>query len=627
MAEPLRWNRRPTLVRPALWARLVRRDRVRTTRSGSWRNHHVSRDRCRFDPASLSMRGCQQMSSVKSPDRMPGDGGNPSQHGVEHADSSRASLGRLRLEMAMLERSDSGWARRRAAFEAVQADRIRGEEGVPVLEAAGDVAPRTSVGEDEESAGAGHGVRDVHGGSDLERLATRWRCVDGGTGDGLEFDRMLGGGLVVHAVHEWLGSTLPDPGGRSPAATRDWLPALGPAYSVIHRLRDHRSVRGESEPVVAWIGARCRPSIWALCRHRRPGQSGLDPAASSGSRERPPLDVGLALDALSVTPPGDSASDRRWSIEQAIRCDGIDVVVADGSDFSLLDTRRLQVSLSARAARSGRPVTVMLARPPWEERVRSSATTRWKVHPPRAGDREDGLVSLCRVRMPQAACMPEPGRSGSMLAGFTSDWDRPASSTMPPDEDVLPADGVLVHPIGALREQHARDESDERVPAPVASSRESLDLDPSSMPSLRPGSPPGLRRVGEAGKEDRGVEGGVERDVSVGRVRGVIADRMPDARSEARLPDDHAPDGGADDSSRPASNGRASGFDGDTLFVGLLQPDASARSGRRRRSRNGARLRGATRKADGGGLLFQGSDAGGDPRHGPVRSPGAGGGR
>ena len=543
---------------------------------------------------------------------MPGDGGNASEQDVEHADSSRASLDRLRVEMAMLERSDSGWARRRAAFEAVQADRIRGEEGVPVLEATGDAEPRIPVGEDEEPAGTGHVVRDVAGGPDLERLATRWRSADGGTGDGLEFDRVLGGGLVVHAVHEWIGSTLPDPEGRSPAAARDWLPALGPAYSIIHRLRDHRSARGDSAPMVAWIGARCRPSIWALCRHRRPGQSGLDPASSPGSGERPPLDVGLALGTLSVMPPGDSASDRRWSIEQAIRCDGIDVVVADGSDFSLLDTRRLQVTLSARAERSGRPVTVMLVRPPWEERVRSSATTRWTVHPPRAGEREDGLVSLCRVRMPQAACMPEPGRSGSMLAGFTSHWDRPASSSMPPDEDVLPADDVLVHSIGALREQHAPDESDERVPAPVASSREPLDLDPSSMPSLRPGSPPGLRRVGEAGKEDRGVEGGVEGEaeggVSVGRVRGVIADRMPDARPEARLPDDHAPGGGADDSSRPASNGRASGFDGGTLFVGLLQPGASARSGRRRRSRNGARLRGTTRKADGGGLLFQGSD-------------------
>ena len=208
-----------------------------------------------------------------------------------------------------------------------------------------------------------------------------------------------------------------------------------------------------------------------------------------------------------------------------------------------------------------------------------------------------------RVRMPQAA-LCEPGRSGSMLVGFTSHWDQPASSTCHPAR-TSPADDVLVHSIGALREQHARTNRtvELRLQSPRAGS---VGISILFRHPLRPGSPPGLRRVGEAGKDEvvEEAEGRLRR-THPQRHRGSNAGCR--RRGACRM---ITPQAGADDSSglhrmaghRVRRNG--------TLFVGLLQPGHLVDGGRRRRSRNGARLRGTTRKADGGGLLFQGSNAG-----------------
>jgi protein ImuA len=87
-----------------------------------------------------------------------------------------------------------------------------------------------------------------------------------------------------------------------------------------------------------------------------------------------PLTLGPLLErSVFVDPDCDAA--RFWAVDQALRCAGVGVVVADAMRLDMAGSRRLQL-----AAEHG-GVTALLLRPAWERGVISAAETRWIVRP------------------------------------------------------------------------------------------------------------------------------------------------------------------------------------------------------------------------------------------------------
>lgn len=162
-----------------------------------------------------------------------------------------------------------------------------------------------------------------------------------------DVDAALGGGLRTGAVHEWHA-----PGNASRARDRAWSP---PLTLLAHlAVSAARATAPDAQPGwIAWIGRRVWPYAPALAR--------LGGAA-------------LVRRSLLVDPeaPGAPAM-RLWAMDAALRCPAL-VVVADGSDLGLAETRRLQLS-----AESGASVG-LLARPRWDRAARSAAATRWEVN-------------------------------------------------------------------------------------------------------------------------------------------------------------------------------------------------------------------------------------------------------
>jgi hypothetical protein len=64
-----------------------------------------------------------------------------------------------------------------------------------------------------------------------------------------------------------------------------------------------------------------------------------------------------------------------WTLEQAIRSEGIAIVIADGTGLSMAGSRRLQLAMASRVT----PQVVLLARPWSEVRQLSASLTRWVV--------------------------------------------------------------------------------------------------------------------------------------------------------------------------------------------------------------------------------------------------------
>lgn len=164
------------------------------------------------------------------------------------------------------------------------------------------------------------------------------------------------GPLRCGALHEWFGiealggvGTVESGGGFERNAARGsvregWVPPLCILCDVARRAI---SVEGRRFQVV-WIGRRCWPSPLALGRW-------------SGLIER----------SVFVDPPDFGA--RWWAADVACRCGQPTLVIADGSRCSRSDSRRLQLAASSAGA------VCILARPPWEVRELSTATTRWSV--------------------------------------------------------------------------------------------------------------------------------------------------------------------------------------------------------------------------------------------------------
>ena len=140
--------------------------------------------------------------------------------------------------------------------------------------------------------------------------------------------------------------------------------------------------------------------------------------------EVPAIDGRLLDHSLFITPPQDDRQARRWCLEQAVRATSIDAVVVDGSGFSPLDSRRLQVAIAERKRRDESPLLVLMVRPPCERLVRSSAITRWAVASSSTECPDDPRVAgwsvrLLRARMPQAS----PSMENAVVGQVHAEWD------------------------------------------------------------------------------------------------------------------------------------------------------------------------------------------------------------
>lgn len=256
----------------------------------------------------------------------------------------------------------------------------------------------------------------------VDRLATGWACRQAGADASL--DERLEGGLVIGAIHEFLGDGDdlgdPDHAGSSGDSTAvpisrpipNWMPCCGPVCAVLRRLHRDRTTRGRSPLRTIWVGDRCRPTLSAL-----------------GSLD----DGSLAIRARLI---GDASTstDRRWCVEQAIRTPAIDAVVADARDFSLLDTRRLQIAMAVRGEAGHPSITVLLVRPTSDRRCRSAATTRWIVATDgdvdAFGSSPSWRLRLVRARMPQLVAHAHGDPTG--LVAFVRLGGSPASTPASP---------------------------------------------------------------------------------------------------------------------------------------------------------------------------------------------------
>lgn len=253
-------------------------------------------------------------------------------------------------------------------------------------------------------------------------LRGRDACVPTGVG---RIDRLFGGGLPWRGIHEWIGMCFPSTVGREPsarecAASHMGLP-VGAMLSVVHRAvtaLDRMRRRLAGVPIgsdaglrrdaneagclaaVLWIGRDVWPhpralvagvrSAWASAwwGERRGGRlAAWSPEASLVERSVfvDPIDAMVSpgparrsrRSEASRSGGSDSCSARTWAIEQALRCEDVGVVVADGSGLSMAETRRLHLAMASRAS----PQLLFLARPPSDRAMLSAALTRWMVMP------------------------------------------------------------------------------------------------------------------------------------------------------------------------------------------------------------------------------------------------------
>jgi hypothetical protein len=174
-----------------------------------------------------------------------------------------------------------------------------------------------------------------------------------------EIDTALGGGLRP-GVHEWYAVNQP----RSDAATqppREESRQNNRQSQIEHRpsvplcLLVHlawRALQASPARRVIWIGTNCFPYPAVLVR-----DAGRD----------------LRLLQRSLFVRAESAADRVWATDMAIRCGLAGAVIADGAALEMAATRRLQLSARSRAT------FVFLARPPQDLDRLSAASTRWMV--------------------------------------------------------------------------------------------------------------------------------------------------------------------------------------------------------------------------------------------------------
>ncbi len=218
-------------------------------------------------------------------------------------------------------------------------------------------------------------------------------------------------GLARGVLHEWLGLEHARPGGAPHSSSRDfarrgtldrWTPPLSLLTHLAEQaLRQPMGASTSGAGWVLWIGRR----VWPYGRTLM-GQAVVR-ESMTGSRRAPVTrddDALCSFDlewharedarhaeqlfsrSLLLDPAHDEA--RLWAIDGALRCPGVAAIVADGSTLSMVATRRLQLA----AAEGG--ALALIARPPWEARELSAATTRWRVRRAPRSPRPDARVPM-----------------------------------------------------------------------------------------------------------------------------------------------------------------------------------------------------------------------------------------
>ena len=181
-----------------------------------------------------------------------------------------------------------------------------------------------------------------------------------------------GGGLARGAVHEWVGDG---------EERGSWSPPLSVLTHVSRRALPGAATPGAATPEhrVCWVGR----TVWP---YPRTLVCDFVLAAVGGSfqdGERPVQ----AVELIRAERTGDSAAllerslfvdartpgERLWAVDTALRSPAVGVVVADATGFDMAASRRLQLAARTEG------VLALFARPPWEERALSAASTRWKV--------------------------------------------------------------------------------------------------------------------------------------------------------------------------------------------------------------------------------------------------------
>lgn len=212
----------------------------------------------------------------------------------------------------------------------------------------------------------------------VPRIPTGWARIDAA----------LNGGLPMAGLHEWWGES---DAVRSACVHLAWRAMrTSDADGVARRLH------------AVWVGRIAWPGPEDLVRGMRAALSGM--FGADAPREWP--DASLHDRSLLVDVPGHDAGARLWAIEQAARCPGACVVVADGQGFDHAATRRLQLAASTV------PVLLLRGGPRRASAKGSTASacaTRWCV---RHADRHDDIgerAPWLRRRHALAACIaPEP---------------------------------------------------------------------------------------------------------------------------------------------------------------------------------------------------------------------------
>ena len=170
------------------------------------------------------------------------------------------------------------------------------------------------------------------------RVATGWAGIDAA----------VGGGLHRGGLHVFEGDLL-----RSShrAGGQAWCPPLGAAIHLAWRTLAYE--HPEDGRRVGWIGREVRPSERSLLGGVRAGRLsyssplGLDPSNRVGGYSGV-VDHRLREASFFVETAPSQPGQRLWAIEQAIRCPGVAMVVADGRGLDAAAFRRLH--LAARTA-------------------------------------------------------------------------------------------------------------------------------------------------------------------------------------------------------------------------------------------------------------------------------------
>ena len=180
-----------------------------------------------------------------------------------------------------------------------------------------------------------------------------------------QIDEALGGGLPAAEVHEWWGDPVDVRSLHAQVAWRVLRDADARACPAIQP--------GAADGMhVAWIGRAAWPAAADLVRGMRAALAGMFGAPAT--RTWP--DAALHDRSILVDAPASDSGARLWATEQAARCAGVCLVIADGRGFGLAATRRLQLAAS-------RVPILLLRGPARDPRVRrgaaSACATRWHV--------------------------------------------------------------------------------------------------------------------------------------------------------------------------------------------------------------------------------------------------------